>query len=70
MSMNLFEKIISVHLVSGEAKAGSEVGILIDQTLTQDSLGALAYLQYEAMGLGRVKTELSVSYVDHLMLQL
>lgn len=70
MDMNLFEKIISAHLVSGEAKAGSEVGIRIDQTLTQDSLGALAYLQYEAMGLGRVKTELSVSYVDHLMLQL
>lgn len=69
MNQNLFEKLTAAHLVSGEMTAGCEVGIRVDQTLTQDSLGAMAYLQFEAMGLDRVKTELSVSYVDHLMLQ-
>ncbi|MDF2569463.1 MAG: aconitate hydratase [Sporomusa sp.] len=69
MGENLFEKIISLHLVDGNTEPGSEVGIRIDQTLTQDSLGAMAYLQFEALGVERVQTELSVSYVDHLMFQ-
>lgn len=69
MGKNLFEKIISLHLVSGSLEPGSEIGIRIDQTLTQDSLGAMAYLQFEALGVEKVKTELSVSYVDHLMFQ-
>lgn len=69
MGKNLFEKIISSHFVSGSVKSGSEVGICIDQTLTQDSLGAMAYLQFESLGIAKVKTELSVSYVDHLMFQ-
>lgn len=69
MGKNLFEKIISSHLVSGSLDPGSEIGIRIDQTLTQDSLGAMAYLQFEALGVERAKTELSVSYVDHLMFQ-
>jgi aconitate hydratase len=66
----LFRKIIETHYVSGEMKPGKEVAIKIDQTLTQDSLGTMAYLLYEAMGKEKVETELSVSYVDHLMLQL
>jgi aconitate hydratase len=69
MGDHLFAKITKVHLVSGEMKPGSEVGVSIDQTLTQDALGTLAYLQFEAMGIPKVKTKLSVSYVDHLMLQ-
>ncbi|WP_371376955.1 aconitate hydratase [Sporomusa aerivorans] len=69
MGKNLFEKIISSHFVSGSVQPGSEVGIRIDQTLTQDSLGAMAYLQFESLGVEKVKTELSVSYVDHLMFQ-
>lgn len=69
MGKNLFEKIIGAHFVSGSAKPGSEVGMRIDQTLTQDSLGAMAYLQFESLGIAKVKTELSVSYVDHLMFQ-
>jgi len=68
MGLNCFEKIISAHLVSGKAAAGSEVGIRIDQTLTQDALGTMAYLQFEAMGVAAVKTQ-SVSYVDHNTLQ-
>ncbi|MBX7223574.1 MAG: aconitate hydratase [Blastocatellia bacterium] len=67
--MNLSNKILSAHLVEGELKAGNEIGIRIDQTLTQDATGTMAYLQFEAMGVPRVKTELSVSYVDHNMLQ-
>ncbi len=67
--MNLVEKIFSEHLVSGELKAGSRVGIKVDQTLTQDATGTMAYLEFEALGLDRVKTELSVSYVDHNMSQ-
>lgn len=70
MGQNLFEKIISSHLVSGELKMGTEVGLRIDQTLTQDSLGAMVYLQFETLGIPKVKTKLSVSYVDHLMYQL
>ncbi len=68
MAKTLFEKIISSHLVTGMPKAGNEIGIRIDQTLTQDALGTMAYLQFEAMGVPVVKTE-SVSYVDHNTLQ-
>ncbi|MDD2717153.1 MAG: aconitate hydratase [Candidatus Wallbacteria bacterium] len=67
--MNLTEKIIKSHLVSGEMKAGASIAIRIDQTLTQDATGTMAYLQFEALEVPRVKTELSVSYVDHNMLQ-
>ena len=69
MSQNLTEKLIASHLVSGERVKGSEISISIDQTLTQDALGTMTYLEFEAMGVERVKTKLSVSYVDHLMLQ-
>ena len=69
MSLNLIDKLIDSHLVSGEKKPGSEISIRIDQTLTQDALGTMAYLQFEAMGVERVRTKLSVSYVDHLTLQ-
>ena len=69
LGKNLVEKIIGSHLVSGSMFSGSEVGIRIDQTLTQDSLGAMAYLQFEALGIPKVRTKLSVSYVDHLMFQ-
>ncbi len=69
MALNLTQKIIKNHLVSGEMVPGKEIAIKIDQTLTQDATGTMAYLQFEALGLDRVKTELSVSYVDHNMLQ-
>ncbi len=62
-------KILEKHLVKGKLIAGEEIGIRIDQTLTQDATGTMAYLQFEAMGVDRVKTELSVSYIDHNMLQ-
>ena len=65
---NVFEKIMAAHLVSGTAAPGNEVGIRIDQTLTQDALGTMAYLQFEAMGVPAVKTR-SVSYIDHNTLQ-
>ncbi len=64
----LAEKIIKKHLVSGEVKAGNEIGIRIDQTLTQDSTGTMAYLQFEAMDIDMVKTKRSVAYIDHNML--
>lgn len=67
--MNLSHKILSEHLVQGELIAGNEISIRIDQTLTQDATGTMAYLQFEAMGIPRVRTKLSVSYVDHNMLQ-
>src|SRR3989339_428171 len=67
--MNITRKIISSHMVSGSMKAGSEVGLRIDQTLTQDATGTMAYLQFEAMGVKKVRTKLSVSYVDHNTLQ-
>ena len=67
--MNLTQKILNAHLVSGTPKAGEEVSIRIDQTLTQDSTGTMAYLQFEAMGIGRVKTFRSVAYIDHNTLQ-
>jgi aconitate hydratase len=69
MAMNVTQKIIAAHLVSGALEAGSPIAIRIDQTLTQDATGTMAYLQFEALGLPRVRTELSVSYVDHNMLQ-
>jgi aconitate hydratase len=67
--LNLVHKIIAAHFVTGKLEAGEEVGIRIDQTLTQDATGTMAYLQFEAMGIPRVQTSLSVSYVDHNMLQ-
>lgn len=67
--MNLVQKIFEAHRVAGELVPGKEVAIRIDQTLTQDATGTMAYLQFEAMGIPRVRTKLSVSYVDHNMLQ-
>lgn len=67
--MNITEKLIKSHLVSGEMTPGKEIAIKIDQTLTQDSTGTMAYLQFEAMGIPRVKTEKSVAYIDHNTLQ-
>jgi len=69
MHLTLTEKIIRDHLISGQLKPGTEIGIRVDQTLTQDATGTMAYLQFEAIGIPRVKTKLSVSYVDHNMLQ-
>lgn len=69
MGRNLVEKIIASHLVSGRMEPGEEIAISIDQTLTQDATGTLAYLELEAMGVERVATELSVSYIDHNTLQ-
>ena len=69
MGKNLVEKIISSHLVSGKMAPGEEIEIAVDQTLTQDATGTMAYLQFEAMGIPRVKTKLSVSYVDHNTMQ-
>ena len=67
--MNAAQKLIASHLVSGDLTPGGEIAIRIDQTLTQDSTGTMAYLQLEAMGTDRVKTKRSVAYVDHNMLQ-
>jgi len=69
MRRNLVEKIIASHLKAGDMEPGQEIAISIDQTLTQDATGTLAYLELEAMGIERVATELSVSYVDHNTLQ-
>ncbi len=69
MGYTLAQKIIKSHLVSGKMSAGEEIGIRIDQTLTQDATGTMAYLQLEAMGIEKVKTELSVAYIDHNTLQ-
>lgn len=69
MGLTLTEKILRNHLVSGEYGIDDEIGIRIDQTLTQDSTGTMAYLQFEAMNIDRVKTKLSVAYIDHNMLQ-
>ncbi len=69
MGLNLAQKIIKDHLISGEMTAGSEISIRIDQTLTQDSTGTMAYLQFEAIGMPRVKTKKSVAYIDHNTLQ-
>ena len=67
--MNVVEKILSSHLISGALTPGKELAIRIDQTLTQDATGTMAYLQFESMGLDRVKAELAVSYVDHNTIQ-
>src|SRR5436309_14015313 len=69
MPQNLVQKIFSSHIISGEMIPGKEVSIHIDQTLTQDATGTMSYLQFEAMGIPRVRTDISVSYVDHNMLQ-
>ncbi len=69
MGLTVTEKIIAEHLVEGEMVPGSPIAIRIDQTLTQDATGTMAYLEFEAIGIPRVKTELSVSYVDHNLLQ-
>jgi aconitate hydratase len=69
MGKSLARKILESHLVEGEWKAGSEIGIRIDQTLTQDATGTMAYLQFEAMGIQKPVTDLSVSYIDHNTLQ-
>ena len=70
MGKNLFEKILEQHLITGKLVPGEEIGIRIDQTLTQDATGTMAYLQFEAMGVPNVKTELSVSYIDHNTIQI
>lgn len=70
MPQNVTQKIIAGHLVSGTMSAGSEIELRIDQTLTQDATGTMACLQFEALGVDRVKTDLSVSYVDHNTLQM
>ena len=69
MGMTIGQKLIKSHLVSGDMTVGSEVGLRIDQTLTQDATGTMAYLELEAMGIDQVKTELSVAYIDHNTLQ-
>jgi len=69
MGLTLAQKIIKSHIVSGELIVGNEIGLKIDQTLTQDATGTMAYLEFEAMGVPRVKTERSVAYIDHNTLQ-
>ena len=69
MGKSIAQKIIEKHLVAGEMKTGQEIALRIDQTLTQDATGTMAYLEFETMGIPRVKTELSVAYVDHNTLQ-
>lgn len=69
MGYTIAQKIIKNHLLSGNMTVGSEIGLKIDQTLTQDATGTMAYLEFEAMGIDRVKTELSVAYIDHNTLQ-
>ena len=69
MGLTIAQKIIKEHLISGEMTVGSEVALRIDQTLTQDATGTMAYLEFETMGVPRVKTELSVAYIDHNTLQ-
>ena len=69
MGQTIAQKIIAAHLLEGEMKAGQEIALRIDQTLTQDATGTMAYLEYEAMGIPRVRTERSVAYIDHNTLQ-
>ena len=69
MGQTIAQKIIAAHLLSGEMKKGSEIRLRIDQTLTQDATGTMAYLEFEAIGIPRVKTERSVAYIDHNTLQ-
>ena len=69
MGLTIAQKIIKAHLVSGEMKVGEEIALRIDQTLTQDATGTMAYLEFETMGIDRVRTERSVAYIDHNTLQ-
>ena len=69
MGYTIAQKIIKAHMLSGDMTVGSEVALKIDQTLTQDATGTMAYLEFETMGLDRVKTERSVAYIDHNTLQ-
>ena len=69
MGLTIAQKIIKEHLISGDMAAGSEIALRIDQTLTQDATGTMAYLEFETMGVPRVRTELSVAYIDHNTLQ-
>ena len=69
MGLTIAQKIIKSHLISGEMTVGSEIALKIDQTLTQDATGTMAYLEFEAMGIDRVRTERSVAYIDHNTLQ-
>ena len=69
MGYTIAQKIIKEHLLSGEMKVGTDIGLKIDQTLTQDATGTMAYLEFEAIGVPRVKTEKSVAYIDHNTLQ-
>ena len=65
MGLTIAQKIIKAHMLSGEMTPGADVGLRIDQTLTQYATGTMAYLEFEAMGVPRVKTERSVAYIDH-----
>src|SRR3989442_13640570 len=69
MGLNVTQKLIHAHLAEGEMLPGQEIGIRIDQTLTQDATGTLVMLELEAMGLSRVRTQLSAQYVDHNLIQ-
>ena len=69
MGKTIAQKIIAAHLVAGDMTVGSEIALKIDQTLTQDATGTMAYLEFETMGIERVRTELSVAYIDHNTLQ-
>lgn len=69
MGLTLAEKILHSHIVDGKKEKGAEIGLKIDQTLTQDATGTMAYIEFEAMGIGQVKTERSVAYIDHNTLQ-
>ena len=69
MGLTIAQKIIKEHMLEGIMEPGTEVALRIDQTLTQDATGTMAYLEFEAMGIPRVKTELSVAYIDHNTLQ-
>jgi len=70
VAQNVVQKILAAHLVEGNPATDAELGIHIDQTLTQDATGTMAYLQFESMGVARVKTDISVSYVDHNTVQI
>ena len=69
MGLTIAQKIIKEHIVDGTMTVGSDIGLRIDQTLTQDATGTMAYLEFEAIGVPRVKTEKSVAYIDHNTLQ-
>ena len=69
MGKNIVEKIFEAHMVSGSLEAGKPIGLRVDQVYTQDATGTMAWLQFEAMGLDRVKVPLAVSYIDHNMVQ-